>query len=146
MPLSSQTPLPFFSTLQSLLALPAPRSLRCLPRRHREPPPPRRMRRLRARLPPRLPVCGKSQIYRWVEQAVAVGGEISQIYRSEGPASARKDPSSIPNVSEAIASLSSTLEANSPREKHRCSFAPRLRRGQSSEPSLLTLEEVTPCR
>ncbi|WVZ15116.1 hypothetical protein V8G54_012682 [Vigna mungo] len=60
-------------------------------------------------------------------------------------ASRVKNPSSIPNVSEAIASLSSTLEANSLREKHRCSFAPRLRRGQSSEPLLLTLEEVTPC-
>ncbi|KOM45477.1 hypothetical protein LR48_Vigan06g078300 [Vigna angularis] len=71
-------------------------------------------------------------------------GEISQIYRS-GPASARKDPSSIPNVSEAIASLNSTPEANSPREKRRCFFAPRLRRGQSSEPPFLTLDEVTPC-
>ncbi|KOM52471.1 hypothetical protein LR48_Vigan09g113000 [Vigna angularis] len=76
---------------------------------------------------------------------MAGSGEISQIYISEGPASARKDPSSIPNVSEAIASLSSTPKANSPREKRRCSFAPRLRRGQSSEPPLLTLEEVTPC-
>ncbi|KAG2380633.1 uncharacterized protein HKW66_Vig0248550 [Vigna angularis] len=75
---------------------------------------------------------------------MAGNDEISQIYRS-GPTSARKDPSSIPNVSEAIASLNSTLEANSPREKRRCFFAPRLRRGQSSEPSLLTLEEVTPC-
>ncbi|KAG2399213.1 uncharacterized protein HKW66_Vig0083050 [Vigna angularis] len=54
---------------------------------------------------------------------MAGSGEISQIYRS-GPASARKDPSSIPNVSEAIASLNSTPEANSPREKRRCFFAP----------------------
>ncbi|KOM48232.1 hypothetical protein LR48_Vigan07g193600 [Vigna angularis] len=32
------------------------------------------------------------------EQAVAVGGEKSQIYRSAGPASTPKDPSSMPNV------------------------------------------------
>ncbi|WVZ03994.1 hypothetical protein V8G54_024800 [Vigna mungo] len=78
------------------------------------------------------------------EQVVAVGSEKSQIYRSEGLASAPKDPSSIPNVSEAIASLSSTPKANSLREKRRCSFAPRVRRGQLSELQLLMLEEVTP--
>ncbi|XP_022633324.1 uncharacterized protein LOC106753574 [Vigna radiata var. radiata] len=88
---------------------------------------------LRVRLPPRLP----ARRHWSEEQAVAVGGEKSQIYRSEGPASALKDPSSIPNVSEAIASLSSTVEANSLREKRRCSFAPRLHRGQSSEPPCL---------
>ncbi|KOM27825.1 hypothetical protein LR48_Vigan464s002200 [Vigna angularis] len=95
-----------------------------LPRRCREPPPPRPVRRLDRNfhltcqcvasgvksMQWLLVVAVGGGCWRWLLAvaigggywrwllAVAIGGEKSQIYRSAGPTSTPKDPSSIPNV------------------------------------------------